>query len=179
MLVATIYYWNDVETLERFGYVGAFIISFFGGATILAPVPMTPAIFALGAALRPTFAPYLGPVFVGMAGGLGEALGSMVIYITGYSGGAAYNVSKEGKLPGFYRRVLRWVEKRGSLMLFLLSAVLNPFFYPAAVAAGASHFAVKKYFLICWAGKTIKAIGVAMLGYWGLGGLLRLMGIAV
>jgi len=69
------------------------------------------------------------------------------------------------------------MERKGSLTLFILSAVLNPFFYPAALAAGALRFGIRRYFLICWAGKTIKGLTVAYAGYWGLRGLLRILGM--
>ena len=169
MAVAIIYFWEDVLTLEGYGYAGAFIISMVGGATILAPVPMTPMVFALGGVLD--------PVFVGAAAGLGEALGALVIYMTGLSGRAALISSSHGKIQAVYLRMLKWVERRGSLTLFFLSAVLNPFFYPAGLAAGAVRFGIRRYFLICWGGKTIKGMTVAFAGYWGLQGLLRMLGM--
>jgi hypothetical protein len=179
LAVAVIYFWEDVRALQHYGYLGAFIISVFGGATILAPVPMTPMIFALGTVMKPSFAPYLGPVFVGAAAGLGETVGGLSIYMTGYGGGAALHGIEHKRIKALYLRMLGWVEKKGSLTLFVLSAVINPFFYPAALAAGALRFGIHRYFFICWGGKTIKGITVAMVGYWGLGGLLRMLGVPV
>jgi len=179
LAVALVYFWEDVRRLEHYGYLGAFIISVIGGATILAPVPMTPVVFALGTVLKPSFAPYLGPVFVGIAAGLGETVGGLSIYMTGYGGGTAIYKSKHDKVQAVYSKLMRLVERRGSLTLFVLSAVLNPFFYPAALAAGALRFDIQKYFFICWGGKAIKGITVAAAGYWGLGGLLRLIGIPI
>ena len=179
LAVAVVFFWEHVRALEHFGYLGAFIISVFGGATILAPVPMTPVVFALGTVMRPAFAPYLGPVFVGAAAGLGETVGGLSIYMTGYGGGTAFHGIEHQKIRAAYLRMLGWVERRGSLTLFVLSAVLNPFFYPAALAAGALRFGIQRYFLICWGGKTIKGITVAAAGYWGLGGLLRMLGVPV
>lgn len=175
--VAVIFYWENVRALEGYGYLGAFIISVVGGATILAPIPMTPVVFALGTVMQPSFAPYLGPVFVGAAAGLGETLGGLSIYMTGYGGGTPLARTSHGKAQAAYFRLMYWMERRGSLVLFGLSAVLNPFFYPAALAAGALRFGIQRYFLICWGGKTIKGITVAAAGYWGLGGLLKLLGI--
>ena len=177
--VAVVYFWEVVRALEGYGYLGAFIISVFGGATILAPVPMTPVVFALGTVVKPSFAPYLGPVFVGAAAGLGETVGGLFIYMTGYGGGTALYRSERGKIQATYLRLMRLMERRGSLTLFILSAVLNPFFYPAALAAGALRFGIQRYFLICWGGKTIKGVTVAAAGYWGLGGLLRLLGVPI
>lgn len=179
LAAAVIYYWEFVQEIEQYGYLGAFLISLFGGATVLAPVPMIPVIFALGGVLNPSFAPYLGPVFVGLAAGLGDTFGSLTIYLTGFGGRAALANSSHQRIQTIYSKMERWVEKRGSLTLFILSAIVNPFFYPAALAAGALRFGIKRYFFICWTGKTIKHITVAYFGYWGLRSLLRFLGMPV
>ena len=177
LAAAVVYYWEFVQALEHYGYAGAFLISLLGGATILAPIPMTPVVFALGAVLKPAFAPYMGPVFVGAAAGLGETLGGVAIYMTGYGGGTALANSNHHQIRAVYSRMLRWIERRGSLTLFILSAIINPFFYPAGLAAGALRFGIWRYIIICWAGKTIKGMTVAFAGYWGLQGLLRMLGM--
>ena len=177
--LAVIFYWEEVQALGGYGYLGAFIIGFGGGATYIVPVPMTPVVFVLGTVLKPSFAPYLGPVFVGTAAGLGETVGGLTIYMTGYGGGAALASSKRGKIQAIYLRLVHWMERRGSLVLFILSAVLNPFFYPAALAAGVLRFSLRKYIIICIIGKTIKGITVAAAGYWGLGAILRALGVPI
>jgi len=179
IILAVIFYWEELREIGHYGYLGAFIISIFGGATIIAPIPMTPVVFALGTVMKPAFAPYLGPIFVGAAAGLGETIGGLAIYMTGYGGGSVFFTRKHGRLEAAYARVMRWMERRGSLILFLLSAVLNPFFYPAALTAGAIRFGMRRFFLICWGGKTIKGITVAAAGYWGLGSLLRALGVPI
>ena len=179
LAAAVVYYWEFVQQLEHYGYLGAFLISVIGGATILAPVPMTPVVFALGAVLKPAFAPYMGPVFVGAAAGLGETIGGVAIYMTGYGGGTALANSNHRHIRAAYSRMLYWIEKRGSLTLFILSAIINPFFYPAGLAAGALRFGIWRYIIICWAGKTIKGMTVAFAGYWGLRGILRMLGMPV
>ena len=180
LVVAVVLRWDDIRHLQHYGYLGAFLISIFGGATIIAPIPMTPVIFALGTVTRPDFAPYLGPVFVGVAAGIGETIGGISIYMTGYGGGtAALNGFGHSKLQKGYHWLMSRMERRGSLVLFAVSAVVNPFFYPTAIVAGATHFKLRKYLLICLAGKTIKGISVAAAGYWGLGSILRSMGIPI
>ena len=179
ILLAVVLYWERLQELGGYGYLGAFLISVFGGATVLAPVPMTPAVFALGTIMKPDFAPYLGPVFVGAAAGIGETVGAVTIYMTGYGGGTAILQRRMGRLEAQYKRVLGWMERRSSLVLFILSAVINPFFYPAALTAGALRFGIRRFFMICWAGKTIKGISVAAAGYWGLGSLLRALGVPI
>jgi membrane protein YqaA with SNARE-associated domain len=179
LVLGVIFFWEQIRALEHYGYLGAFIISIFGGATIIAPIPMTPVVFALGTIMKPEFAPYMGPIFIGIAAGLGETIGGISIYMTGYGGGTALHDMREGKIKSAYMRMTRWVERRGSLTLFILSAVVNPFFYPAALAAGALRFGIWRYIFICLVGKTIKGITVASLGYWGLGSILRALGVTV
>ncbi len=179
MAIAVIYFWKSVQALEGYGYAGVFAISILGGATIVIPVPMLAIVFALGGVLKPSFGPLFGPIFVGLAAGLGETVGAVTIYMTGYGGGAALANSKHGKIQAAYERLMSLMERRGSLTLFILSSVLNPFFYPAALAAGALRFGIQRYFFICWGGKTIKGLTVAFAGYWGLRGLLRMLGMPV
>jgi membrane protein DedA with SNARE-associated domain len=179
IIVAVILHWDEIRGLGNYGYLGAFLISVFGGATIIAPIPMTPVVFTLGAVTKPAFAPNLGPVFIGAAAGIGEAIGGLTIYMTGYGGGAAVLAKRHAKLERMYERIMGWMERRGALMLFVMSAVINPFFYPVALTAGALRFGVRRFFLITWAGKTIKGMSVAAAGYWGLGSLLRALGIPI
>jgi membrane protein YqaA with SNARE-associated domain len=179
LVVAVIFFWEEIRSLSHYGYLGAFLISVFGGATIIAPVPMTPVVFALGTIMKPEFAPYMGPIFVGLAAGIGETVGGLSIYMTGYGGGTALHDMREGKIKSAYLRMAGWVERRGSLTLFILSAVINPFFYPAALAAGALRFGIWRYTFICLIGKSIKGITVAAAGYWGLGGILRALGVNI
>ncbi len=170
LAVAVVYYWQRVRALEGYGYAGAFLISIVGGATILIPVPMLAVVFALGGVMEYTW-------LVGFAAGLGETVGALTIYMTGYGSGAALHHYADGHAHTVYNRILRLIEKRGGITLFLLSAILNPFFYPAALAAGAAHFGLRRYFWISLAGKTIKGMTVAYAGFFGLRGLLHLLGM--
>ena len=177
--LAIIIYWEEVQSLGGYGYLGAFIIGFGGGATYIIPVPEAPVVFVLGTVLKPSFAPYLGPVFIGAAAGVGEAIGELTVYMTGYGGGAAFANSKHRKVQAVYSRALRWMKRRGSLVLFLFSMIPTVFFYPIGIAAGALGFGIKRYFLICLAGDVIKDIGIAAAGYWGLGAILRALGVPI
>jgi len=52
MAVAIVFFGEYVrEEMEGYGYLGAFIISILGGATIVVPVPMLAVVFALGGVL--------------------------------------------------------------------------------------------------------------------------------
>jgi len=172
MAVAVVYLTWVGQELQHWGYLGAFIISILGGATILIPVPMLAVVFALGGVMQHTW-------LVGIAAGLGESLGALTIYMTGHGGGTVLMNSKHGRIQAAYERLMTLMERRGSWTLFMLSSVINPFFYPAALAAGATRFGVKRYYIICFMGKTIKDMTVVYAGFWGLGSLLRWLGMPV
>lgn len=169
MAVAVVYFWAEVRSLEQYGYLGAFVISVLGGATVIIPVPMLAVQFALGGVLK--------PYYVALAAGAGETLGAIAIYMTGYGGGTAFLNSEHVRIQAIYQRLMSWVERRGSLTLFILSSLINPFFYPVALAAGALRLGIWRYTIICFVGKTIKGMTIAYLGYWGIGSLLRWLGV--
>jgi len=170
MAAAVVYYGDSLRALRGFGYVGAFVISILGGATIIVPVPMLAVVFALGRVMEYTW-------LVGISAALGELIGALTIYMTGHGAGRAINNSKHGRIQSAYERLLGLMERRGLLVLFIVASVVNPFFYPAALAAGALRFGLKKYIFIVLAGKLIKCMTVVYAGYFGLKGLFRAIGI--
>ncbi|MFC1942888.1 VTT domain-containing protein [Chloroflexota bacterium] len=170
MATAIIYFGDTLRELKGLGYVGAFLVSILGGATIIIPVPMLAIVFALGKVMEYTW-------LVGISAALGELIGSLTIYMTGQGAGRALGNSKRGKVQAAYDRLLNLMERRGPLTLFVVASVVNPFFYPAALAAGALRFGLKKYIFIVFAGKLIKSMTVVYAGYWGLKGLFHAIGI--
>ena len=67
LCVAVIFYWDYLEQVKHYGYIGVFIISIFAGVTIIVPVPSIVVVFTLGSVLH--------PAIVGAVAGLGEATG--------------------------------------------------------------------------------------------------------
>ncbi len=173
MILAIVYYGDKISELKQYGYVGAFIISILGGATVIIPVPMLAVVFALGGAMQDLWSVAL----VGISAAMGELVGALTIYMTGHGAGRAISSSKHGRLQSAYERMLGLMERRGPLTLFIVASVVNPFFYPAALAAGALRFGLKKYIFIVLAGKIIKCMTVVYAGYFGLKGLFRAIGI--
>jgi membrane protein YqaA with SNARE-associated domain len=173
-----IFNWELIQKLTTYGYVGGFFISALGGATIIIPVPMLAVQFALGGVLKPMFGPNLaGPVFVGLVCGLGETLGGLTIYLTGYTSGTPLANAEAGRTRRAYLWLMRLMKRRGSWALFALSAIMNPFYYPAALACGAVRFGIWRYMFITFAGKFIKVTSIAYAGYFGLRGIFNALGI--
>jgi uncharacterized membrane protein YdjX (TVP38/TMEM64 family) len=170
MFVCIIIYKDQVKELQNYGYLGAFIISVLGGATVIVPVPMLAIVFALGAVMPM-------PWLVAIMAAIGELLGAVTIYFTGRSAGHALSVSKTGWIQKTYDKILNFVKKRAAVTLFIVTSIVNPFFYPAAFAAGAMKFGLRKYIFVVLAGKMIKSFTVVYAGYFGLKGIFRAIGI--
>jgi membrane protein DedA with SNARE-associated domain len=176
--------WHSVSQITGYGYFGGFVVSALGGGTVLIPIPMAAVQFGLGGIILPWFGPaFLGPLFVGLVCSFGESLGSLSIYAAGYSSATPlFNTTpggRAGRLQKLYARLMSLMEHRGSWVMFGLSAVMNPFFFPASLASGAVRFGIKKYFLIVFAGKFIKCSAIAYAGYFGLRSLFGALGIHV
>jgi membrane protein DedA with SNARE-associated domain len=158
---------EDLVNFENCGYAGAFFIALLAGATLIVPVPGTPAIFILGGILTPWV--------VGPCAGLGEAIGEF----TGYLAGRGGHEAVKSRNTYFYSRAEALVKRRGPLIIFAASSILNPIFDLFGFAAGALRLPSWKFFLACWGGKTVKNTGLAFLGWWGLGFILSWFGIAI
>jgi membrane protein YqaA with SNARE-associated domain len=175
MIAAIVYFADYIAELKQYGYLGSFVISVFGGATIIIPVPMLAVVFALGGVMTSPWHVAL----LGLSAAAGELIGALTIYMTGHGAGRAISGSKHGRLQSAYERMLNLMERRGPIVLFAVASVINPFFYPAALACGALRFGLKKYTLIVFAGKIIKCMTVVYAGYFGLKGLFHIFGINV
>jgi uncharacterized membrane protein YdjX (TVP38/TMEM64 family) len=76
-------------------------------------------------------------------------------------------------------RIMNWTRDRGSMAVFLMSAIFNPVFFPMAMAMGTSRFKLWKFFIMCCTGNIIKSLFIAYLGYYGLGSILKAIGINI
>ncbi len=165
---------QNIDDYKNYAYIIAFVISFMAGATVIVYVPGVPAVFALGGIV-----PF--PLIVGIAAGLGEALGGFTGYMMGAGGESYLKEPGNGRIQRafqkIYSRIDRWMGKRGYITVFLASAIFNPFFMFFGATAGATHMAPWKYYLASAAGKIVKATYVAYLGAWGMGYILGWLGI--
>ena len=175
IFVAIIYFDDQILAMKEWGYVGAFIISILGGSTIIIPVPGLAVMVALASAMENPWQVAL----LGFAGVAGEMIGAVLIYMTGQGAGKAISNNKRGAVQRTYDKMLDIIRRRGGWALFAVAAVINPFYYPAAFACGALRMEMKKYLIISLLGKIIKVMSVVYIGYFGLKGILRAIGIEV
>jgi membrane protein YqaA with SNARE-associated domain len=149
-------YPEKVKELQGYSYLGAFIISVTFNATLILPAGNIVVMVALGASL-----PMPGPIFVGLVGGTGAAIGEMTGYVAGRSG---RDLLARGNL---YHRVERWVKKWGGLSIFVFSAIPLVFDL-VGIAAGAVRYQFWKFFLFCWLGRMLLYVTVITLAALGL-----------
>ncbi|MBI2849920.1 MAG: VTT domain-containing protein [Chloroflexi bacterium] len=190
-VAALLYFEEEIKQASGYGYVGVFIVGLLCGITII-PAPTQLLVFTFGGVLN--------PIWVGIIAGFGSGLGGITVYLTG---AGAQNIwarlrNKEqafekrlgivddkaslersrlwAKWKAFYGKMEGWINgKQGAWALFLTSALVISPFYPAGLAAGSLRMGLLKFFLISWAGRTVRYLSVALAGYYGLGFISNLL----
>jgi len=143
-----------VAEFEKFGYAGIFLIALMANATVLLPAPGVAIVYAMGAVLN--------PIGVGLAAGTGGALGELSGYLAGFSGQVVI------ERTDVYNRFKPWVDKYGEWAILVLSAIPNPFFDVAGIAAGIAKMPLGTFLLFTWIGQLIKMTSFAWAGYYSL-----------
>lgn len=177
--VAVICYWEKIEYLRSYGYFFVFLVSFLAGCSLPNPLPYIVVVFTVSSVLN--------PALVGATSGLGAGVGGTLVYLAGRGGRQFFpkigflspdTGGASGVASRWTSRIVDWAQRRGSIVVFIISAVFNPIFAPAAIAIGALGYSLWKFFLMCWAGNTVKSLAIAYCGYFGLGTLLRWLGVS-
>ena len=153
---------DRVEEFEQYGLLGVFVIALMANATVLLPAPGVAIIYAMGSVFN--------PFLVGLAGGTGGALGELSGYLAGFSGQAVI------ERTDVYDRFKPWVDKYGGWAIFVLSAIPNPFFDVAGIAAGISKMRMRTFLLSTWAGQLIKMTLFALAGRYSIEWLTKFFG---
>lgn len=141
---------NRFTDLEGYGYLGLFLISVLGNATIVLPTPVVLTAFLGGGIFN--------PFWVTIVVSVGATLGELTGYVAGASG--KYLIKENTKIE----KVKKWMDKHGLWTLFVLAAIPNPFFDLAGIIAGASKIPVYKYLIVVTLGKIIKFGTISYLG---------------
>jgi membrane protein DedA with SNARE-associated domain len=145
---------SHVGEFAAYGYPGIFIIAMLANATVLLPAPGVAIIYAMGSVFN--------PFGVALAAGTGAAVGELSGYLAGFSGQA---VIDRGDV---YERIHPWVEKYGGWAILVLSAIPNPFFDIAGIAAGMARMPLRTFLLFTWIGQMIKMLMFALAGKYSI-----------
>jgi membrane protein YqaA with SNARE-associated domain len=138
----TYYYQHELRHLGNYGYLGLFVISIIGNATLIIPAP----VFVMACAAGMIY----GPIGVGVVAGIGSAIGELTGYMAGAGGKA---LIPKGRL---YERLHHFMQRHGMLAIFLLAAIPNPIFDVGGIIAGVLQMKGWKFLLATALGKSIR-----------------------
>lgn len=145
------------DVVLKYGYLGAFFMSFLGSLSIVFPVPYTVMIFMLGGLLDPKL--------LALSAGAGSALGEMLGYTIGYYGGSFISERKRRRME----TITRVFEKYGVVAVFIFALTPLPDDL-ILIPLGIMRMPFIKVFLPCLFGKIAMCLILAYGGKF-LGGL--------
>ncbi len=138
--------------LAAYGYLGVFGLMIVSGGSVLFPVPGMAGVLAAGMIWN--------PLLVGLAAGLGNSIGELTGYVAGRSGRTLLNADESP----FFQRADRYLRRYGLPALILFAAIPNPAFDVVGIAAGCLGYSVKRFWIACAIGNTIKYTAMALIG---------------
>jgi uncharacterized membrane protein YdjX (TVP38/TMEM64 family) len=181
--VLLIRYWKYLEQFQILIYLGLFFTAILAGSPIPIPTPCMALTFTLGSKFE--------PVIIGIIASSGAAIGSMLVYFTARTGRhflPSLNISDPAnkiytswvgkflqiiKIPS----ILKFINKRGIVGVFLFSIFPNPLLMPVLFTMGINRTRAWKVAIACWMGHSVLFLVLAFLGHYGLASLLKYFGI--
>jgi membrane protein DedA with SNARE-associated domain len=145
-----------VTLVSNYGYLGIFLVSLIGSASIVFPLPSSIFVFTSGAVLN--------PFIVGLSAAIGCALGEL----TGFAIGTGGRKVMERKWKKQIDNTERLFQKYGGFWIILLFAATPLPDDIVGIVAGTLKYPLKKYFLASFAGKLILNLLLAYGGFYGL-----------
>ena len=149
----------DLEKLSLYGYLGIFLINLICAATIIFPIPGEAVIIAAGATLN--------PLWLGLMSSIAATIGELTSYLVGYLGRKVVL----GEYLGRYEKAESWLKRYGVFAVFIFALLPILVFDLLGIAAGSFRFPLWKFIIACWAGRVIRCLVEAYLG-WGAFGFL-------
>lgn len=134
------------------GYLGAFAANLIASAAIILPAPGLLAICAAAAE-------ELGnnPFLLAISGAVGSSFGETTAWLAGFS---EHKLVERFK---WYPKIHDWMERGGGLTIFIASAIPNPLFDFAGIAAGALGYSYRKFILYTTLGRSVRYVGTVYL----------------
>ncbi len=141
------------------GYLGIFLVSLIGSASIILPVPFIVVVFSSAAVLN--------PFLVGLSAGAGAAIGEMTGYGAGY--GAQTLATKYKK---WFQLAEGWFQKHGGFFVIFIFAATPLPFDVIGLMSGAMKYPIKKFFIATLLGKIAANLIVAYAGFYSINWIL-------
>jgi membrane protein YqaA with SNARE-associated domain len=155
-----------LQLAVTYSYVGIFIISLIGAASIVFPLPYTVIVFILAGSTN------LEPILIAAAAGIGSAIGELTSYLLGMGGRKALTKRYQNKMD-----VLEKVFQRyGSIVIFLFALTPLPddlIFIPL----GIMRYRIIKAFIPALIGKFAMNTIVAYSGRYSITFVKQLFGV--
>ncbi len=159
------------ELVKKLGYIGVFIFAVIGSASMFIPVPGAAAGITLGLLLDPIpYVPLPQEVLVGVIVAAGSAVGELTGYSTGVGGRSVIGNSRIGRI------LVSLMRRHGTLTVFCVAAVPNPFIDVGGIAAGVAGMTMRRFMTVMFIGKCINYIAVAYVASSGFDALQRFFG---
>ena len=149
LMIVAFFYRNKLGHFKKYGYLGIFIISAIGNLLVLSPA--APMISAIGGTVYH-------PILSGLITALGAVTGELLSY---FIGAASHNYIPSSD---WNTKITEFMKTNGSLTIFILSIIPNPFFDIAGITAGATDFPLWKFVFFSFFGKWIKFSIFALMG---------------
>jgi membrane protein YqaA with SNARE-associated domain len=140
----------DYEALGDYSYLGVFLVTLITTGGLVLPVPYLAIILKAST--------FLNPIAVALAAGMAASIGELTGYLLGYSGRELVGSGR------WERAAEHWMQRHGFLSIAVFAFIPNPAFDAAGLAAGALRYAVWRFMLACFVGKTAKFALVAVFG---------------
>ncbi len=156
-----------IGLIRDMGYLGVFLSSLLGSATIIFPAPSFVLIITSGA--------FLNPIIVALAASLGSTLGEFTGYLVGYEGKKLLQNKVHLRKPAYKK----WADKISELagtykmpfVIFAFALLPLPFDF-VGIFCGTIKYDAKKFFAATLLGKLGKSLILAYAGFFGLHGII-------
>jgi uncharacterized membrane protein YdjX (TVP38/TMEM64 family) len=181
--VLLVIFWKHLEHFQILIFSGLFFTAILAGSPIPVPTPCMALTFTLGSRFE--------PIIIGLIASSGAAIGSMLVYYSARTGRHFFpilNISDPASkiysnwFGKFLQKikipiVVEFINRKGIAGVFFCSIFPNPLLMPILVVMGINRVRVWKVSLSCLLGHSVLFIGLAFLGHYGLGSLLRYFGV--
>jgi membrane protein YqaA with SNARE-associated domain len=151
---------NSQGFVNKWGYVGIFIVSLVGSSSIIFPLPTFVVLFTFGAIFN--------PLIVALVGAIGTSIGNLTSYLIGLGGKEILERRYHKRLKSLHKMF----NKYGALFwIFMVNATPLPDDI-VGVFCGMIRYDFKKYFIIMFIGHLILSLVLAYSGYYSLNWVL-------